>query len=151
MKSKGTHYWLVKQEPEAFSWSDLVKQGSTEWTGVRNFQPRNNLRGMAVGDPVLFYHSVSEKQIVGIAQVSKAAYQDPTSDDPNWVCVEIKPKQVLGQPVTLETIKADKVLHTMPLVKHSRLSVMPVSEEHFEQILRLSERQSKLPVAKRKR
>ena len=101
MKSKGTHYWLVKQEPEAFSWSDLVKQGSTEWTGVRNFQPRNNLRGMAVGDPVLFYHSVSEKQIVGIAQVSKAAYQDPTSDDPNWVCVEIKPKQVLGQPVTL--------------------------------------------------
>ena len=136
-------YWLVKSEPESFSWSDLVKAGVTQWTGVRNFQARNNLRAMALGDLVLFYHSVSEKQIVGIAVVSRAAFQDPTSDDPNWLCVEIKPNQALNQPVTLETIKSDKALNTMPLVKHSRLSVTPLEKAHFDQVLKLSKTQSK--------
>ena len=100
---------------------------------------------MAVGDPVLFYHSVSEKQIVGIASVSKAAFQDPTSDDPNWICVEIKPKQALHQPITLETIKADQVLKSMPLVKHSRLSVMPLDKSHFDQVLKLSSLKQRKP------
>jgi predicted RNA-binding protein with PUA-like domain len=136
--TKAMRYWLVKSEPESFSWTDLVKAGVTQWTGVRNFQARNNLRSMGLGDPVLFYHSVSEKQIVGIAEVSKTAFQDPTSDDPNWICVELRPKKPLALPITLEAIKKDKTLSSMPLVKHSRLSVMPLEKAHFERIIKLS-------------
>src|SRR5258705_8774011 len=98
-------YWLVKQEPEAYSWDDLVRDRGTEWTGVRNFQARNNLRQMKVGDRVLFYHSGEQKAVVGVAQVAKAAYADPTADEGEWVAVEIKPLKPLREPVPLATIK----------------------------------------------
>ena len=125
-------YWLVKQEPEAYSWSDLVKDGKTAWTGVRNFQARNNLRSMKKGDLVFFYHSVSEKQIVGIAKVVREAYPDPTAQEGDWSAVDIAPKQALKKPITLDEIKRDKLLREMKLVKQSRLSVLPVTEAQFE-------------------
>lgn len=132
------NYWLVKQEPESYSWANFVKDGKTAWTGVRNFTARNNLRAMKKGDPVLYYHSVSEKQIVGIARVSKEAYADPTATEGDWVAVDIEPVKPLKQPVTLETIKADKALADMPLVKLSRLSVSPVSEKQFHHLMELA-------------
>jgi predicted RNA-binding protein with PUA-like domain len=132
-------YWLVKQEPEAYSWSDLVKDGRTAWTGVRNFQARNNLRAMAKNDPVLFYHSVSEKQVVGVAQVKKEAYTDPTAEEGDWSCVDLSPVRTLEKPVTLAQIKADKVLRNIALVKQSRLSVTPLTSEQFERILALGQ------------
>src|SRR5215472_17658636 len=98
-------YWLVKQEPEDYSWADLVKDGRTAWTGVRNFQARNNLRAMKKGDRVLFYHSVSEKQVVGIARVEKEAYPDPTASEGDWVCVDLVPVNALRKPVSLDIIK----------------------------------------------
>ncbi|HWQ93719.1 MAG TPA: EVE domain-containing protein [Clostridia bacterium] len=130
-------YWLVKQEPEAYSWSTLAREGKTAWTGVRNFQARNNLREMKQGDRVLFYHSVSEKQVVGIAQVQREHYPDPTAREGDWICVDLVPNAELKQPVTLETIKQDKALSGMPLIKQSRLSVMPVEKEQFDHITRL--------------
>ncbi|MBC8097239.1 MAG: EVE domain-containing protein, partial [Akkermansiaceae bacterium] len=119
------NHWLVKQEPEAYSWSDFVRDGRTVWTGVRNFQARNNLRAMKRGDLVLFYHSVSEKQVVGLARVDKEAYPDATAEEGDWSCVDLVPVKALKTPVTLEQIKADKVLKEIPLVKQSRLSVTP--------------------------
>src|SRR5213078_2276290 len=98
----GTQYWLVKSEPESYSWSMLVKDGRTAWTGIRNFQARNNLRAMKKGDRILFYHSVSEKQIVGIAKVEKDAYPDPTAKEGDWSCVDLVPVSSLKNPVTLE-------------------------------------------------
>src|SRR6201995_5041752 len=98
------NYWLVKQEPEAYSWDTFVKDGKTAWTGVRNFQARNNLRAMKKGDAVLFYHSVSEKQVVGVAKVAKEAYADPTATEGEWVCVDIAPDKALKKPVTLDQI-----------------------------------------------
>jgi predicted RNA-binding protein with PUA-like domain len=130
-------YWLVKQEPEAYSWSDLVKDGRTAWTGVRNFQARNNLRAMKKGDPVFYYHSVSEKQVVGVAQVEKEAYPDPTAKEGDWVCVDLVPVKALKMPVTLEQIKGDKLLKNILLVRQSRLSVMPLGKEEFERIKEL--------------
>ena len=130
-------YWMVKQEPEDYSWATLVKEGRTAWTGVRNFQARNNLRAMEKGDLVLFYHSVSEKQIAGIARVAKEAYPDPTATEGDWSCVVLEPVQALKRPVTLETIKADGKLRQMPLVKQSRLSVTPVTEAEFDRIRKL--------------
>lgn len=127
-------HWLVKQEPEDYSWADFVKDGRTAWTGVRNFLARNHLRSMKKGDLVFFYHSVSEKQIVGIAQVIKEAYPDPTAAEGDWSCVDLKPVAALRQPVTLATIKADKKLREIPLVRQSRLSVMPLTSEQFERI-----------------
>jgi len=132
-------YWLVKQEPEAYSWSDLLKDGRTAWTGVRNFQARNNLRAMAKNDPVLFYHSVSEKQVVGVAQVTKEAYTDPTAEEGDWSCVDLSPVRTLEKPVTLAQIKADKVLRNIALVKQSRLSVATLTSEQFERILALGQ------------
>src|SRR5438552_12154563 len=132
-------YWLVKQEPEGYSWDDLVRDRGTEWTGVRNFQARNNLRQMKVGDRVLFYHSGEQKAVVGIAQVAKAAYSDPTSDEAQWVAVDIKPIKPLGAPVPLTTIKAEPKLANMLLVRQSRLSVMPVTKEEFETIVAQAE------------
>ncbi len=131
------NYWLVKQEPEAYSFDDLIKDGKTDWTGVRNFQARNNLRAMRVGDKVLFYHSVSEKSVVGLAEVSREEFPDPT--DEKWIAVEIKPVGKFTMPVSLEQIKAEKSLANIALIKQSRLSVMPLTREEFETILKQSE------------
>jgi predicted RNA-binding protein with PUA-like domain len=131
------HYWLVKQEPEAYAWAALVKDGRTAWTGVRNFQARNNLRSMEKGDLVLYYHSVTDKQVVGLARVSKAAYADPTAKEGDWSCVDLEPVKALELPVDLETIKQDKALADMPLIRHGRLSVQPVTKTQFQRILKL--------------
>ncbi len=130
------NYWLVKQEPEAYSFDDLVTDGRTDWTGVRNFQARNNLQEMKKGDKVLFYHSVSEKAVVGVAKVSKTAFPDPT--DEKWIAVEIEPVKKFKKPVSLAEIKANKALDQLPLIKQSRLSVMPLSADAFEEILSMS-------------
>ena len=135
-ESKG--HWLVKQEPEDYSWDDLVRDRSTQWTGVRNFQARNNLRQMKLGDPVFFYHSGKEKCVVGIASVSKAAYPDPTAGEDGWIAVDIKPEKRLLNPVSLADIKANAKLRDLLLVRQSRLSVMPVGENEFEEIVRMS-------------
>src|SRR5882762_1994626 len=132
-------YWLVKQEPEAYSWARFVKDGRAAWTGVRNFQARNNLRAMKEGDLVLFYHSVSEKQVVGIARVKREAYPDPTATEGDWACVDLVPVKPLRKSVTLESIKSDRILKQMPLVKQSRLSVTGLSKEQFARILKLGE------------
>ena len=133
------NFWLVKSEPESYSWSDLVKDGKTAWTSVRNFAARNNLRAMKQGDPVLFYHSVSEKQVVGIARVEKEAYPDPTAKEGDWSCVDLVPVKSLKTPVTLETIKSDKILKEIPLVRQSRLSVSPLNEVQFKRLLEFAE------------
>ncbi len=130
-------YWLVKSEPNAYSWDDLVRDGSTYWDGVRNAQARNNLRAMKVGDAVLYYHSNIGKEVVGIAKVTKASYPDPTTDDDRWVVVDLEPVRPLTAPVTLAQVKADAKLSKVPLVTHSRLSVMPIEKPAFERILRL--------------
>src|ERR1700745_1939433 len=127
-------HWLGKQKPEEYSSATLVKDGKTAWTGVRNFQARNHLRSMKKGDLVLFYHSVTEKQIVGVARVAKEAYPDPTAREGDWSCVDLEPVRALKDSVTLETIKADKMLREIPLVKQSRLSVMPLTREQFQRI-----------------
>ena len=132
------NYWLAKSEPEAYAWSQLVKDGQIAWTGVRNFQARNNLRAMKKGDPVFFYHSVSEKQIVGIAKVVKEFYPDATAEEGDWSCVDLAPVKGLAKPVTLETIKTDKILQDMALVKQSRLSVTPLTKTQFERLLTLA-------------
>ncbi len=133
------NYWLAKSEPEAYAWSQLVKDGKAAWTGVRNFQARNNLRAMKQGDPVFFYHSVSEKQIVGLAKVVKEFYPDATAEEGDWSCVDLAPVKPLVKPVTLETIKTDKILKDMPLVKQSRLSVTPLTKAQYERLLTLAE------------
>jgi predicted RNA-binding protein with PUA-like domain len=130
--------WLVKQEPSKYSWDDFVKEGGTPWTGVRNFQARNNLADMAVGDSVLFYHSVVGKCIVGLACVRKSAYPDPTAKEGNWVCVDLQPVRKFPQSVSLETIKMQRTLRELPLLKQSRLSVMPISQSQFFEILKLA-------------
>ena len=128
-------YWLVKQEPEAYSWDDLVRDHGTEWTGVRNFQARNNLRQMKAGDRVLFYHSGTGKCVVGIAEVAKAAYPDPTADDPQWVAVDLKPVKPLNEPVPLASIRYHAKLANLPLIRQSQLSVMPLTKEEFETLV----------------
>ena len=130
------NYWMVKQEPEAYSFDDLIKEGRTVWTGVRNFQARNNLRAMKTGDKVLFYHSVSEKAVVGLAEVSREEFPDPT--DEKWIAVEIKPVEKFTKAVTLDEIKAEKALENVALIKQSRLSVLPLTHEEFKIILKLS-------------
>jgi predicted RNA-binding protein with PUA-like domain len=131
--------WLVKQEPEAYSWSRFVKEGGTAWTGVRNFQARNNLRAMKGGDYVLFYHSVSEKQIVGLARVARVAYPDPTARGGDWSCVDLAPLATLRQPVGLDVLKSDEVLASLPVVRQTRLSVSPLTEAQFRRVLELAE------------
>ncbi|MEJ8802856.1 EVE domain-containing protein [Pontibacter sp. H249] len=130
-------YWLVKSEPETYSWADLVKDGKTMWDGVRNYQARNNMQQMLPGDMVLFYHSVSEKAIVGIAKVDKAAYPDPTAKEGNWVVVDLVPFRDFKEPVTLEQIKKDERLQNIALLRQSRLSVMPLKAEEFDVLLAL--------------
>jgi predicted RNA-binding protein with PUA-like domain len=130
-------HWLVKSEPFKYSWSDLVKDGSTYWDGVRNYQARNNLREMRVGDYALYYHSNEGKEVVGVAKVTRSAYPDPTTDDDRWVVVDVAPVKPLKVPVTLAQIKADSELQKIPLVTHSRLSVMPLEKSAFERIVKL--------------
>src|SRR5438067_3520154 len=127
--------WLVKQEPETYSWDDFVRDGRTDWTGVRNFQARNNLRQMKVGDRVLFYHSGTGKCVVGIAEVAKAAYPDPSADDPQWVAVDIKPVKPLKESVPLASIRYNPKLSNLPLIRQSQLSVMSLTKEEFETII----------------
>lgn len=131
------NYWLVKSEPESYAWATFVKEQRAAWTGVRNFQARNNLRAMKRGDLVFFYHSVSDKQIVGIARVEKEAYVDKTAEEGDWSCVDLVPVKPLAEPVTLAQIKADKALADMPLLKQSRISVTPLSAAHFNRVLAL--------------
>lgn len=133
------NYWIVKQEPEDYSWSDFVADGKTAWTGVRNYQARNNLRAMKAGDKALFYHSGEQKAIVGIARVDKAAYADPTAKEGDWVAVDLKPEKPLKNPVTLASLKADKLLKGIALVRNSRLSVSPIAANEFSRILELAE------------
>nr|WP_249198520.1 EVE domain-containing protein [Gluconobacter cerinus] len=122
---------MIKSEPEAFSWNEQVRNDIEPWTGVRNYQARNNLAAMKTGDLAFFYHSVSEKQIVGVVRVVKEAYPDPTADDPRWVCVDVKANGAFTTPVTLAQIKADPALEEMALLRQSRLSVAPVTEQEF--------------------
>ena len=131
------NHWLVKSEPFKYSWEKFNEDGRTFWDGVRNYQARNNLREMKEGDLVLFYHSNEGKEIVGIAKVVKEAYQDPTTDDTNWVVVDLSPVEALKTPVTLEQIKADPKLQDIGLVRQGRLSVMGVKREEFDYILAL--------------
>lgn len=133
------NYWLVKSEPDAYSWERFVKEGKTMWEGVRNYQARNNLKEMKKGDMVLFYHSVSAKEVMGIAKVVKEHYPDPTADDDRWVVVDLVPVDTLSKPVRLEQIKKDDRLENIALVKQSRLSVMPLKKDEFDIILQLSE------------
>jgi predicted RNA-binding protein with PUA-like domain len=132
------NYWLVKSEPFKYSWEKFNQDGLTFWDGVRNFQARNNLKEMKEGDLVFFYHSNEGKAVVGIAKVAKEAYQDPTTDDKNWVVVDLAPVESLKRPVTLEEIKADSRLKEIGLVKQGRLSVMALKAEEFDRILELS-------------
>jgi predicted RNA-binding protein with PUA-like domain len=129
-------HWLVKSEPFKYSWDDFAKDGSTYWDGVRNAQARNNLAAMAVGDLVLYYHSNEGKEVVGVAKVTREAYQDPTTDDERWVVVDLAPVKPLPNPVTLADIKADPKLEDIALVKQSRLSVMPIDKPGFDRIVK---------------
>jgi predicted RNA-binding protein with PUA-like domain len=131
-------FWLVKQEPSSYSWSDFVEEGKTSWTGVRNYTARNNLRKMRKGDEVLFYHSGEEKAVVGIAKVTRIAYQDSTAKEGDWTTVDLAPVNSLRRPVTLREIKGNSRLKGIPLVRQSRLSVMPLTEPDFCEILKMS-------------
>jgi predicted RNA-binding protein with PUA-like domain len=133
------NHWLLKSEPFKYSYDQLLKDGVTYWDGVRNYQARNNLKLMQEGDLALYYHSNEGKEIVGIVKIVKAYYQDPTTEDPNWVVVDVAPYFKLAKPVTLDTLKIHPVLKNMALIKQSRLSVMPVTVEEFDEVLRLGE------------
>ena len=134
---KTKQYWMVKQEPTAYSWEQFMKDGKTAWTGVRNFQARINLRAMKTGDEVLFYHSVVGKEVVGIAKITREAYADPTATEGDWVCVDLAPHKSLRRPVTLTQIKGEPSLKNMWLLKQSRLSVTPLTPEEFKTIVEL--------------
>ena len=130
-------YWLVKSEPFKYSWEQFVADKKTFWDGVRNYAARNNMKAMAKGDRILFYHSNEGLAIVGIAEVIKEAYQDPTTEDTNWVVVDLKPVKALPVPVTLAVLKADKDFEQMELIRLSRLSVGKVTEEEYNKILKM--------------
>lgn len=130
-------HWLVKQEPTAYSWDDFVRDGGTRWDGVRNFQARNNLKAMRAGDRVLYYHSVEGQAVVGIAEVAREAYPDPTAKEGAWVAVDLVPVKPLRTPVTLEAIKATPSLRDIALVRQGRLSVMPLGKDAFDTIVKL--------------
>jgi predicted RNA-binding protein with PUA-like domain len=132
------NYWLVKSEPGTYSWMNLVKEGKTAWTGVRNFAARLNLRAMKKGDPVLFYHSGDEKHVVGVARVEKEAYPDPTAKEGDWSSVDLAAREALKNPVELASIRADKTLQNIGLLKQTRLSVVSLTRSEFERILKLS-------------
>ena len=131
------NFWLVKQEPSSYSWSDLVAEGETSWTGVRNFAARNNLRKMQKSDEVLFYHTGEEKAVVGIAKVMRTAYPDTTAKEGDWSTVDLAAVKPLARPVTLREIKANSRLKGIPLIRQSRLSVMPLTEAEFREIVNM--------------
>ena len=131
-------YWLVKSEPFKYSWDQFVKDGQTFWDGVRNYAARNNLKAMKKGDEVFFYHSNEGLEIVGIAKVAKEAYQDPTTEEEAWVAVDLKPVKKLKSPVSLQQIKKEKRLNDMALLRLSRLSVQPVTEEEWEVVMEMA-------------
>lgn len=133
------NYWLIKSEPNTYSYSDLEEKGKDYWDGVRNYAARNHMKAMKKGDLAFFYHSVNEKQIVGIAECLTEFYQDPTTDDDRWVVVDFAPKQKLKKPVSLEEIKKEPALAEMILLKISRLSVQPVTKKEFDHIMKMSE------------
>lgn len=130
-------YWLMKSEPIKYSFAQLVREGRTMWDGVRNYEARNSLRAMKEGDLALFYHTNDGKAVVGIAKVMREAYPDPTATDEDWSVVDIAPLMPLKAPVSLDTIRGDESLTDIALLKRSRLSVVPVSKEHFDRILKL--------------
>jgi predicted RNA-binding protein with PUA-like domain len=121
------NYWLIKQEPEDYPFAQLWRDKKTAWTGVRNYQARNNLRAMLKGDQAFYYHSGGERQIVGLCEIAKIAYPDPTATEGDWSCVDVRPLKSAATPLTLTAIKAEPSLSTLALVRQSRLSVMPVS------------------------
>jgi predicted RNA-binding protein with PUA-like domain len=131
-------HWLLKSEPSSYSWDRLVKEKRTAWTGVRNFQASANLKAMKAGDRCFFYHSGEGKEIVGIAEVVKTAYPDPTDKEGKAVAVDVKAVEPVKQPVTLAAIKADAKFKEFKLVRQSRLSVVPVSNEHFKLLMKMS-------------
>lgn len=131
------NYWLVKSEPFKYSWDQFVKDGHTFWDGVRNYQARNNLKAMKKGDEVLFYHSNEGLAVVGLAKVAKEHYQDPTTPDPNWVVVDLKPVKPFKKPVTLAEMKVEKRLADLSLIRQGRLSVCNVSAEEFATIMEM--------------
>jgi predicted RNA-binding protein with PUA-like domain len=131
-------YWLMKSEPFKYSWEQLLKDKKTFWDGVRNYGARNNLRAMKKGDLAFFYHSNEGVEIVGVVQIVKEAYPDPTSDDPNWVVVDVKPHQTLKKTVPLAAIKAEKKLANMALVRLGRLSVQPVTPEEWALVMKMA-------------
>lgn len=133
------NYWLVKSEPSVYGWDQLSKDKKTSWDGIRNYAARNNLRDMRKGDEVFFYHSNEGMEIVGIASVVKEGYQDPTTEDKNWLAVDLKPLKKLKKPVTLSQIKNDSQLSQMELVRISRLSVQKISPKEWERIIKISE------------
>jgi predicted RNA-binding protein with PUA-like domain len=133
-----SQYWLVKQEPTAYSWDQFAADGKTDWTGVRNFQARNNLRSMRMGDPVFYYHSVNGKAVVGIAKVTKEAFRDPTAAEGDWSAVELTPVKPIEPPVKIDQIKRETKLLNMALLKNSRLSVMKLTKDEFDTILELA-------------
>jgi predicted RNA-binding protein with PUA-like domain len=135
--SKAVQHWMVKQEPTAYAWSQFVEDRKTAWTGVRNFQARNNLRAMKKGDLALYYHSVVGKEVVGIAKIEREAYPDLTATEGGWDCVDLVPVRALPRPVPLETIKKNPVLKDIPLVRQSRLSVIPLTAAEYEEVVRL--------------
>ncbi len=128
------NYWLIKSEPSAYSWEQLQKDKKTAWTGVRNYAARNNLKAMKKGDLCFFYHSNEGLHIVGIAKVAKEFYQDPTTEEVAWVCVDVEPYKTLKKPVELSELKKDKLLKEMQFVKIGRLSVSAVKKEEFDKV-----------------
>ena len=130
-------FWIIKQEPSQYNWKQFEKDRETYWDGVRNYQARNNLKNMKKGDNLLFYHSVVGKEIVGIAEVTRESYPDPTTDDERWVVVDLKPIKPFKVPVTLEEIKTHKELSEIALIKQARLSVMPITKKEFQILLKL--------------
>ncbi len=136
------NYWLVKTEPDVYSWDMFVADRTTHWDGVRNYAARNHMQAMKKGDVVVFYHTGDERQAVGLATVVKEAYQDPTTDEQAWVCVDLKAGKKLKQPITLAQIKADPILRNTALVRIGRLSVLPLTEQEYLQFISLSRTRS---------
>ncbi|HEY4281558.1 MAG TPA: EVE domain-containing protein [Chthoniobacterales bacterium] len=142
-------FWLAKQEPTDYSWEDFVRDRGTKWTGVRNYTARNNLRKMQAGDEVLFYHSGEQKAVVGIAKVKRTAYADPTAKEGDWSAVDLVPVRALSRPVALSEIKATRSLQELPLIRQSRLSVLPVGEAEFRKIVEMGSGDSVASAARR--
>ena len=132
-----TQYWLLKSEPDSYSWADFARDGKTAWTGVRNFAARLHLNAMRPGDRILFYESMTTKAVVGTGEITRSAFPDETADEPGWVAVELKAGAALATPVTLAAIKAERSLAKMTLLRISRLSVQPVTKPEFDRILKM--------------